>query len=75
MVFEPRALAVSCRGSEFASRSVASRPVSGGQLSVFGFSRFIFQFCAVEAYFFENHCHPWSLKKKKRSSAQFTMGI
>ena len=27
--------------------------------------RFLFQFCTVEANFFENHCHPWSLKEKK----------
>ena len=26
---------------------------------------FSFQFCTVEAYLFENHCHPWSLKEKK----------
>ena len=27
-------------------------------------SRFLFQFCSDEAYFVENHCHPWSLKEK-----------
>ena len=27
--------------------------------------RFLFHFCTVEAYFFENHCHPSSLKEKK----------
>ena len=28
-------------------------------------SPFLIQFCTVEAYFFENHCHPRSLKKRK----------
>ena len=27
--------------------------------------RFLFQFRTVKAYFFKNHCHPWSLKEKK----------
>ena len=26
---------------------------------------FSFQLCTVEAYFFKNHCHSWSLKEKK----------